>query len=552
MIVRGWDQGSASPLDRVSALIVMLRRAGLRLCRAARDRVSNLLRPVRPALLAVILGLALSWVGRTVAAGGRPRQGLLALALVIVVVIAGRLVIGRRLKPGFMFVELPVLLLLLSTLVLRRRTSDDLAYNPLDPAAQARVVCVLLAAMLAGTALVSPRLAGSRRRQPLTSVPVRLFMLYVVVVSVGAIISVNPLLTFYRCIELATALAVVAGAYWVAGEDATRRLEAACYWFVVALVASVWIGAAIWPQLALYTPRTSPLPLQVRGVFPALASNGVGGRAVILALWSFARLVARRDTGEPYRSALPLFLVGVVTLVLAQYRSGYVAFVVGMAVVIALRRRGTLLVSAVTVVAVLMWIPTAVQIVQPYALRGQTTERAKELSGRFEWWHDAITVWQRSPVIGRGLLTASRFEVLTETRFQGTSSIHSTWIEALVGTGALGLGFLASSALVALGRARRAALVPGGPVLPLTLLTSILVRSTTGNTLESFTLESLVFLVIAMSMADPPAGSAWPAERQPAARRFSIDRKRVPGGRDCAQPTGSGTPRPLRAASWVR
>ena len=478
--------------------------------RLTRGRIAA--QQVRSAVSMAALVLFSGAAGLAVAMDGPLRKGLLGLAVFVVVVIVGRVVIGNRLQPGFISVELPVLLLLLSTLVLRRRTTDELAYNPLDPAAQLRVLWVLLAAMLAGAALLSPRLPGTRQRPQMTSLPVRLYILYVVVTITGAIFSVNPFLTLYRSVELVTALAVAAGAYWAAGEGATRRMEAACYWFLVALVASVWIGVVVAPGSALVKPRTSPLPVQLVGVFPGMPSNGVGARAMILAVWSFARLVAWRGTGKRYRSALPLFLLGLVTLVLAQYRTGYVAVVVGIAVVLGMRRRGVTVVCAAVVAAILIGAPSVVETTQPYALRGQTTEEAKGLSSRFEWWHQALPVWEQSPVIGRGLLTASRFEVLAASGRQETSGIHSTWVEALVGTGIVGFGLLLSSVLVTLARARRAAREPGGAILPLALVTVFLIRSITGNALESFSFEFFVFLIIASSLPDRLVGRARPGD----------------------------------------
>ncbi len=478
---------------------------------------------VRSAMAMAALVL-FSWVaGRATATDGELRKGLLTLAVIVVVAIVGRILLGNRLKPGFASIELAVVLLLLSTLILRRRTSDELAYNPLDPAAQLRVLCVLLAAMLAGAALLSPKLPGARRRPELTSLPVRIYMLYVLVAIIGAVFSVSPFLTLYRSVELVTALAVVAGAYWVAGQDATGRIEAACYWFLVALVASVWIGAAISPGSALIKPRTSPLPVQLVGVLPAMAANTVGARGMMLAVWSFARLVAQRRTGRRHRLALPMFLIGVITLVLAQYRTGYVAFIVGVAVVLGMRRRAVMVAGVLVVTAIIVWAPSVVETTEPYALRGQSTEEARGLSSRFDWWHDAIPVWKESPIIGRGLLTASRFEVLAVHGRKETSAIHSTWVEALVGTGVVGAGLLVSSVLITLSRARRAAgSKTGGSILPLALLAVLLVRSITANALESFSFDFFLFLVIAISLPSHPVDSGPAGEGRPGVKTGGV------------------------------
>jgi O-antigen ligase len=83
-----------------------------------------------------------------------------------------------------------------------------------------------------------------------------------------------------------------------------------------------------------------------------------------------------------------------------------------------------------------------------------------------------------------------------------TSAIHSTWVEALVGTGLIGLSLLSLSLLVTLRRALVRALRMGD-LVPVLLLTVLTVRTITGNTFETFSQEAMIFLWIAMTLADP-------------------------------------------------
>ena len=135
-----------------------------------------------------------------------------------------------------------------------------------------------------------------------------------------------------------------------------------------------------------------------------------------------------------------------------------------------------------------------------------------------EWWEASIPVWQRSPLVGRGLLSGTRFEVLARLGLRDTGGIHSTWVEALVGTGLIGLGLLAAMLLMCLRRALRLALDRRGAILPLLLLVVLSVRSITGNSFESFQgLETVVFLWLALSLGD--GGRVWRQEPEPAAER---------------------------------
>jgi O-antigen ligase len=125
--------------------------------------------------------------------------------------------------------------------------------------------------------------------------------------------------------------------------------------------------------------------------------------------------------------------------------------------------------------------PALVRETEPILQRGATVEVISSLSGRLNYWDAALPVWKESPLLGKGLLTASRFQVLAKLGSLYTSSIHGTWVEALVGTGLVGVCLLAASFLICLVRAFAEALRPAGRIVPLVLLAVVLVRSITGQ-----------------------------------------------------------------------
>jgi len=449
-----------------------------------------------------------------VAAGGLWRALALGATTLGLGASLSSVVVSRRALRGVLFVEVPVLLLLASSLVWRIRTTDDIAADPLDAAGQIRVGCVGLAGLLALTALVWP--ARTETRAGRTPLPFRLYGAYVLVVFAGAPLSVQPLLTAYRGVELATAVLVLLAARQSLGVAAIPRIGSALYWSLVALVGTVWAGVLLFPTLAVQPllNEAAPVPWNIQGVYPSIASNGVGTLGVTLTIWSLAR--ARPGAaGRPLPPALAYGLagVGVVTLGASQYRTGYGALAVGVGVLLALRNRRMLVVAILLGAAV--WLaflgPELLKQAEPFLLRGQTTQEARGLTSRVEWWEASIPVWQKSPLVGRGLLTGTRFEVLARLGLRDTGGIHSTWVEVLVGTGLIGLGLLLASAAVSMRRAVTLALSPGGAVLPLLLLTVMLVRSVTGNTFESFQgLETVTFLWLALSLGD--GGRAWREE----------------------------------------
>jgi O-antigen ligase len=460
---------------------------------------------------------AASVVGFAIASGGLARQVAIAAGVFTLVGTLVWAAFNGRVPRHFTAVELPVVLLLLSQEILRRRATEAIASNPLDAAGSYRVACVGLAFLLGLLALTGGHRASDIGR--VTTRPFRLYCLYALVVLLGAFTSVNPALTVYHGIELLVGITVLSGAYLVAGPASIDRLLRVLYWWLVIEMASVWIGVAVFPTEAIGYVN-SPLRWQLNGVFPSLSSNGVGTIGLMVAAWSLALLISPKE--PPRRRRLvtsALAIAGSVTLLFAQYRTGYVAAALALVLLLALRKRLAMAgLAAACVVAAWIWgAGVIVQRAEPFALRGQNLATAATLSGRLNYWSAAIPVWERSPLIGRGLLTASRFEVLDPLGHTTTSTIHGTWVEALLGTGVIGVAFLGASFLVLLARAAREALADQGRIVPILLLVVLSVRSLTGSTFEQMG-GALLFLVLALSFRDPPGRAPSARFSMPAAR----------------------------------
>jgi O-Antigen ligase len=453
---------------------------------------ASLLVAVAPVLLAAVAGAA-------VAAGGRMLVLAAASALFFLLLVPEP-AMAKRLRTGYLAVEAPILLLLLSTLVFRHRDVTTLSENPLDSAALYRVACLVAALVLGGMALVAQR-ARSREPSPRFPLAFRLYLLYVLVVFLGAPLSLHPALTAYRGLELAAGAIVLAGAFRSLGFEAVARIERLLYGFIVALIGSVWLGVVLFPGQALLYYTNAPLHVQIQGAYPQFSSNGVGELGVILALWSLGRVVSPGPDRLRPAVGVPMAALGTVTLVAAQFRTGYVIAAVGAALLLAFRGQKVLSVLAVSIaIFASVWGGRIDDRAEPFLLRGQTRTQASELSGRRYFWSQAMPVWRRSPVFGRGLVTGTRFEVLAPAGFTYTSTIHSTWVEALVGTGVVGVGLLAASLLVVCWRAFGELFRRGGTVVPALLLAAITIRTITGSTFEIFGITSLLFLTLVLTL----------------------------------------------------
>jgi hypothetical protein len=401
---------------------------------------------------------------------------------------------------GYIAIEVPAIFILIAALGLRARTAEDLASNPLDFVGLLRLACTGIAFMLGAIACISATRETSER---VTNRPLRIYMCYALVAAVGIFTSVSPALTGYRAFEVIAAITVVAGAYRTCGKEALLRLEALLYWWILILVGTVWVGVAAFPALTVQR-LNSPIPYQIQGVYPGVTSNTLGELAVLLIFWSVGRLLApgvERGPRRPVAYAVAIF--GFVTLVAAQYRTGYAAVMLGVAILLFLRGRKVL--AGFGVIAVAVGTIVGSRIVSqaaPVLLRGQNSSQISQLNGRLNWWELAIPIWKQSPIIGGGLRTASRLLVLGQSGFGNTSTVHSTWVEALVGTGVLGITALAFFLMITMRRAFLSALRPYGRIVPLLALSTLAVRSFTGDTFESGGIYCLLTLVFVMGLRD--------------------------------------------------
>ncbi|MGH2820957.1 MAG: O-antigen ligase family protein, partial [Actinomycetota bacterium] len=138
---------------------------------------------------------------------------------------------------------------------------------------------------------------------------------------------------------------------------------------------------------------------------------------------------------------------------------------------------------------------------------------APTLTGRIRWWEASIPVWQESPLIGKGLLTATRFEVLSVIGRVSGSNVHSTWVETLVGTGILGSLFIVSCLAICCWRALNRGLRDRNEILPILILAVMGVRSLTGTSFEAFSLWAMVLLLLALVLEDGnPLVPSWSRE----------------------------------------
>jgi O-antigen ligase len=435
------------------------------------------------------IGVGAAAIGFFVASGNvGPAVVLGSLPLIVVTslkggpAVAALLELGNRRAVGVAWV-----LLVVSTFVWRDRSTSSLVSNPLDSAALLRVALVAAAALLLFAVLLRAPLG------PGLPLAVKFLLAYVGVGFVAAAASPLPLFAGYRVAELLVGVAAVVAVATTRVDGWTKPLNLVLV-CLGAIVAVAWVEAVVLPSRA-WEPRFGFGGYVLTGAVPSFSSNTLGEYGAILAVWSIAQLGSAYPRPVLWTAAFG----GIVTVVATQYRTGAVAFIAALAYILWQRRKPAfafaVVAGALLVLASGQW--NALRDRTEFVFARGNPGAVGTLDSRTIFWRAAEPYIRDRPVIGWGLNVEAR-AVLTSIGRGRTSTIHGTWIEALLGTGIAGTMLLAFAFLALLAAAlsnergaHRTALVAIWIVLA--------VRSITGGTIELFNLESLLFGALALA-----------------------------------------------------
>lgn len=306
----------------------------------------------------------------------------------------------------------------------------------------------------AGTIAFLCILGGRNGLVALISSPQRWFVLYGCFGMISAIYASHGSYSLWKAIEV-TVDALVAVAV-LAGPDPARSVTTLYKVAVGALVlilVSVWLGAVYAPGQT-FTFSKGILPFQMRGALLRINPNSVGFAASVVGLAGIAMYF--RSSGWLRKSAIgAVVAAAMVTLLLAQSRTGVAGFLAAVTVYSICAKRRKLL--AVMVVAIIAVISTAAlrEVVTTYLARGEQETQLKTMTGRTVMWQTAWDYFREAPIGGHGFGSSGRFDLLGGGR---TSTLHGSIIEVLVGVGVVGFAAWCTGLLATMFRLGRAAL----------------------------------------------------------------------------------------------
>jgi O-antigen ligase len=348
---------------------------------------------------------------------------------------------ARSFAPTLRWWHLLWALTIVSAMVFRRRTVADITSEPLDAWAVFRVAVdmVVAFALLARLTLRRTHWVGSMFRGLVGALTV-----YGLVCLASMAWSVYPTWTLFKSWEYLVDVALVAAVLETLETVDDYRNFLNWTWALYGLLLlSVWKDVLFWPKEALYGEtllKQAVLGIRLSGVIPAASSNDVATFSSILATLSLARLFPASDEERYNKLWYALLLLGsMVSLVLSQTRAALVGVMLGGFFILLFSKRGRLSALITLVVAPIVALCTMGGLIWSFMARGQTAQQMDTLSSRTEWWGLAWRTFMEQPLTGFGAYAAARFAVLAKAGFGGTGTMHSDYLEVIVGTGIWGL-----------------------------------------------------------------------------------------------------------------
>lgn len=331
-------------------------------------------------------------------------------------------------------------LTLLSALTFRIRGVSDIASEPLDAWAVFRIAIDILVAFVL---LVRLTLRRTHWPSSMARGVVGVLTVYGLVCLASTAWSVNPPWTVYKSWEYLIDIALLAAI--LESVDSTEDFRGLFNWtwtLYGLLLLSVWKDVLLFPQESLHgevLQEGAALGIRLDGVVPAISSNDVGTFSAIVALISLARLFP--SSGRRAHTSWYVVLLGgsLVTLVLAQTRSAIIGVMLGGFVILLFSKRGRLGALLTFVAAPVAALFTMGGIIWSFLERGQTQAQLATMSNRAQWWTFAWQTYLERPVTGFGAYAGGRFAVLAKLGLGLTSTMHSDYLEVLVGTGIWGM-----------------------------------------------------------------------------------------------------------------
>jgi hypothetical protein len=416
------------------------------------DRVRRLAAAVGLLLLGVLVMFLISEFAHYIGIHHRRNKGeLLVGALVASVPIAVFVVFSlseglsalRMLLKELEWWDLLWAVLFVSFQTFRKRTSSESYSNPVDSAATLRILMVAFVGSFLLLRLFMRK--TSWLKSMMTGIP-GVLLWFTLTCMLSTVWSVYWEWTLYKACEYSVDLAMLSVVIFVVRNSEDMKTWFEWTWLMYGLLLCIlwsWMvidpGDALSNKLEYGEQGIGLIGVQLQGVFPDVSSNDIGQYGGVIAAVGLARLLPMTRQRRHTIWYLAVFLFGCATMILAQCRSAIMGFALAVFLVYLLSKR-VLQGAVIAISGFLVFLGSGLgSLTLEYMKRGQSTAQLFSLSSRLSWWAVAWEKFTDHPLTGLGAWAAGRFGVLAKLGHKMTASMHSDWLEIIVGTGVWGI-----------------------------------------------------------------------------------------------------------------
>jgi exopolysaccharide production protein ExoQ len=350
---------------------------------------------------------------------------------------------ARRLFKELRWWHLLWFMLFVSFLSFRKRAASEAYSNPVDSAAGFRIVMVTAVGAILLFQLIMRRL--NWLNSLITGIP-GVLTWFALVCMLSTVWSVYWEWTLYKACEYSVDVAMLAVFVLVIKNSEQMKTWFEWTWLLYgALLCCVWFWVPVDPHDALSNhleygeQGIGLIGVQLQGLYPDVACNDIGQHGAVLGAVALARLLPCTRKRKNLVWYLALFGFGCVTMLFAQCRSAIMGFALAVFCIFLFSRRvlqGAIIVITGAITFVVSGMGT---VLVEYMKRGQSTPQLTSLTQRLSWWAVAWEKFTDKPLTGLGAWAAGRFGVLARLGYKMTASMHSDWVEIIVGTGFWGI-----------------------------------------------------------------------------------------------------------------
>jgi len=335
------------------------------------------------------------------------------------------------LNSNFKYLRTLWVIIFISGVVVVARETGEAQTTPVSLTVLHRIFGIFLVSILLGGMVL-------KRIKLTIKGPMLFFTLFAVWQIISSFWSVMPLWTAYRSYEyLLVGLLTTFSVYSSTNINTFIKWLNLIYIWIAFLLFTVWVGAFVEPEQAFAGEYVSIYREGLlSGVFPKINSNSVSAYAGALGIVSISRWYKTNNV----KWIVALFIC-IITMLLAFGRSGIFGFMFALLVLLVFNRKYKTLITITFLFVIILISTNYIDIFTEFMRRGQRVDQFWHFTGRLYIWEYAYNNYIiNEPLIGYGAYAAGRFLVLKD--YVGWSSLHSTWVEVIVGSGFIGIVLL--------------------------------------------------------------------------------------------------------------